>query len=268
MVIEPQISFEPHDIYPEQRHPFKNVCPHTLFKPRQTISNNLRYTVMTKRVLIVGGNTGIGAALNEQLTSDGVTTILISRSQGDVDVTAEDPNFPEVEGAIDALIYCPGSINLKPFRGLKLSDFEHDMSVNYFGAVKTIKQYMPNLKLSDHASIVLFSTVAVKKGMPFHSSIAGAKGAVEGLTRALAAEYAPTVRINCIAPSLTDTPLAEKLLRNDKQREGAENRHPLKTIGEASDIAHMAQFLISDKAQWMTGQIIGIDGGMSSLATG
>lgn len=245
-----------------------NVRHHTLFKPIQTISSTLRYTPMIRRVLIVGGNTGIGAALNEQLMSEGVETILISRSQGDVDITAEDPNFPAVEGAIDALVYCPGSINLKPFRGLKLSDFEHDMNVNYFGAVKTIKKYMPNLKESDHASIVLFSTVAVQKGMPFHSSIAGAKGAVEGLTRALAAEYAPAVRVNCIAPSLTDTPLAEKLLRNEKQREGAENRHPLKAIGEASDIAHMAQFLISDKAQWMTGQIIGIDGGMSSLATG
>jgi NAD(P)-dependent dehydrogenase (short-subunit alcohol dehydrogenase family) len=223
---------------------------------------------MTKRVLIIGGNTGIGADLNEQLTSEGLETILISRSQGAVDVTAAEPNFPTIDGPIDALVYCPGSINLKPFRGLKMSDFEHDMNVNYFGAVKTIKQYMPNLKESDNASIVLFSTVAVQKGMPFHSSIAGAKGAVEGLTRALAAEFAPKVRVNCIAPSLTDTPLAEKLLRNDKQREGAENRHPLKVIGEAADIANMANFLISDKARWMSGQIIGVDGGMSSLATG
>ena len=222
---------------------------------------------MTKRVLIIGGNTGIGAALNEQLTSQGVETILLSRSQRDVDVTAAEPNFPEIDGAIDALVYCPGSINLKPFRGLKMADFEHDMNVNYFGAVKTIKHYMPKLQESEDGSIVLFSTVAVQKGMPFHSSIAGAKGAVEGLTRALAAEYAPKVRVNCIAPSLTDTPLAEKLLRNEKQREGAENRHPLKAIGEAEDIANMANFLISDKARWMSGQIIGVDGGMSSLAT-
>ena len=222
---------------------------------------------MTKRVLIIGGNTGIGAALNEQLTSEGAETILISRSQGDVDVTAAEPNFPTIDGAIDALVYCPGSINLKPFRGLKMADFEHDMNVNYFGAVKTIKQYMPNLKESENASIVLFSTVAVQKGMPFHSSIAGAKGAIEGLTRALAAEYAPAVRINCIAPSLTDTPLAEKLLRNEKQREGAESRHPLKAIGEAADVANMVNFLISDKASWMSGQIIGVDGGMSSLVT-
>jgi|TARA_B110000261_G_scaffold26170_1_gene28779 3-oxoacyl-[acyl-carrier protein] reductase len=221
---------------------------------------------MTKRVLIVGGNTGIGAALNEQLLAEGVETILISRNQGGVDVLDDEPNFPVIDGAIDALVYCPGSINLKPFRGLKISDFQHDMDVNYFGAVKTIKNYLPNLKESKDASIVLFSTVAVQKGMPFHSSIAGAKGAVEGLTRALAAELAPTIRVNCVAPSLTDTPLAEKLLRNEKQREGAEQRHPLKAIGEALDVAHMANFLISNKARWMSGQIIGVDGGMSSLS--
>jgi len=220
---------------------------------------------MTKRVLIVGGNTGIGAALNEQLLAEGVETILISRNQGGVDVLDDEPNFPVIDGAIDALVYCPGSINLKPFRGLKISDFQHDMDVNYFGAVKTIKNYLPNLKESKDASIVLFSTVAVQKGMPFHSSIAGAKGAVEGLTRALAAELAPSIRVNCVAPSLTDTPLAEKLLRNEKQREGAEQRHPLKAIGAAIDVAHMANFLISDKARWMSGQIIGVDGGMSSL---
>ena len=221
---------------------------------------------MTKRVLIVGGNTGIGAALNEQLLAEGVETILISRNQGGVDVLDDEPNFPVIDGAIDALVYCPGSINLKPFRGLKISDFQHDMDVNYFGAVKTIKNYLPNLKESKDASIVLFSTVAVQKGMPFHSSIAGAKGAVEGLTRALAAELAPSIRVNCVAPSLTDTPLAEKLLRNEKQREGAEQRHPLKAIGAAADVAHMANFLISDKARWMSGQIIGVDGGMSSLS--
>ena len=223
---------------------------------------------MTKRVLIVGGNTGIGAALNEQLKAEGAETILISKNQGGLDVSEETPNFPAIEGAIDALVYCPGSINLKPFRGLKISDFQHDMNVNYFGAVKTIQNYLPNLKEAQHANILLFSTVAVQKGMPFHSSIAGAKGAVEGLTRALAAELAPSIRVNCVAPSLTDTPLAEKLLRNEKQREGAEQRHPLKAIGEAKDIAHMANFLISDKARWMSGQIIGVDGGMSSLATG
>ena len=223
---------------------------------------------MNKRVLIVGGNTGIGKTLNELLFADGHETHLISRSQGNVDVLDEEPNFPSIEGSIDALVYCPGSINLKPFRGLKMADFQHDLNVNYLGAIKTIKHFLPNLKESSSASITLFSTVAVQKGMHFHSSIAGAKGAVEGLTRALAAELATKIRVNCIAPSLTDTPLAEKLLRNEKQREGAEQRHPLKSIGEASDIAHMAHFLLSDKAQWISGQIINVDGGMSSLSNG
>ena len=223
---------------------------------------------MNKRVLIVGGNTGIGKTLNELLFADGHETHLLSRSQGNVDVLDEEPNFPSIEGSIDALVYCPGSINLKPFRGLKMADFQHDLNVNYLGAIKTIKHFLPNLKESSSASITLFSTVAVQKGMHFHSSIAGAKGAVEGLTRALAAELAPKIRVNCIAPSLTDTPLAEKLLRNEKQREGAEQRHPLKSIGEASDIAHMAHFLLSDKAQWISGQIINVDGGMSSLSNG
>jgi len=127
---------------------------------------------------------------------------------------------------------------------------------------------MPNLKQGENPSIVLFSTVAVQKGMPFHSSIGGAKGAIEGLTKSLAAEFAPTIRVNCIAPSLTETPLAVKLLRNDKQREAAEARHPLKAIGEAKDIADMAAFLISDKAKWISGQIMAVDGGMSTLAAG
>jgi NAD(P)-dependent dehydrogenase (short-subunit alcohol dehydrogenase family) len=223
---------------------------------------------MNKRVLIVGGNTGIGKILDDLLLAEGHETHLISRSQGGVDVLDETPNFPVIDGAIDALVYCPGSINLKPFRGLKITDFQHDLNVNYLGAIKTIKHFLPNLKDSSSASITLFSTVAVQKGMHFHSSIAGAKGAVEGLTRALAAELAPKIRVNCIAPSLTDTPLAEKLLRNEKQREGAEQRHPLKSIGEASDIAHMAHFLLSDKAQWISGQIINVDGGMSSLSNG
>jgi len=223
---------------------------------------------MSKRILIIGGNTGIGEKLNELLLADGNETIVMSRSQGGVDIQDDEPNFPEVEGPIDALVYCPGSINLKPFRGLKIADFQHDLNINYLGAIKTIKNFLPNLKESLNASITLFSTVAVKKGMHFHSSIAGAKGAVEGLTRALAAELAPKIRVNCIAPSLTDTPLAEKLLRNEKQREGAEQRHPLKSIGEASDIAHMTHFLLSDKAQWISGQIINVDGGMSSLSNG
>lgn len=223
---------------------------------------------MLKNVLIIGGNSGIGEALNEQLKASGINTHLASRSASNTDVTEAEPNFPEIEGGIDALVYCPGSINLKPFSSLKIADFEADMNVNYFGAVKAIQKYLPNLKQGENPSVVLFSTVAVQKGMPFHSSIGGAKGAIEGLTKSLAAEFAPNIRVNCIAPSLTETPLAAKLLRNDKQREAAEGRHPLKAIGEAKDIADMAAFLISDKAKWISGQIMAVDGGMSTLATG
>ena len=221
---------------------------------------------MIKRVLILGGNTGIGAELNAQLQADGIETIIASKSTG-LDLTEAEPNFPLIEGSIDALVYCPGSINLKPFKSLKVSDFENDLAINYLGAVKAIQHYLDHLKEAENPSILMFSTVAVQKGMPFHSSISGAKGAVEGLTKALAAEFAPTIRVNCIAPSLTNTPLAIKLLRNEKQIEGAEARHPLKKIGEANDIAAMAKFLISDSAKWITGQIIGIDGGMSTLAS-
>jgi NAD(P)-dependent dehydrogenase (short-subunit alcohol dehydrogenase family) len=224
---------------------------------------------MLKKVVIIGGNSGIGEVLKEQLKAEGVETITASRnSENAVDVQDENPSFPEVEGPIDSLVYCPGTINLKPFRALKITDFQNDINVNYLGAIKAIQKYLPHLKESEHASIILFSTVAVGKGMNFHSSIAGAKGAVEGLTRALAAEFAPNIRVNCIAPSLTDTPLASKLLRNDKQREGAENRHPLKSVGEPKDIANMANFLISENAKWITGQIIGVDGGMSSIVNG
>lgn len=224
---------------------------------------------MLNKVVIIGGNSGIGEVLNQQLHAEGIETITASRNADNaVNVLDDNPTFPEIDGPIDALVYCPGSINLKPFRALKIADFQDDINVNYLGAVKAIQKYLPNLKKSENASIVLFSTVAVGKGMNFHSSIAGAKGAVEGLTRALAAEFAPTIRVNCVAPSLTDTPLASKLLRNEKQREGAESRHPLKAVGEAKDIANMANYLISENAKWITGQVIGVDGGMSSLANG
>lgn len=223
---------------------------------------------MLKNVLIIGGGSGIGEALNKLLQAKGANTYNVSRTISNTNVTDAEPNFPEIDGGIDALVYCPGSINLKPFGSLKIADFEADMNVNYYGAVKAIQKYLPNLKQGENPSILLFSTVAVQKGMPFHSSISGAKGAIEGLTKALAAEFAPSIRVNCIAPSLTETPLATKLLRNDKQREAAEARHPLKTIGEAKDIADMAAFLISDKAKWISGQILAVDGGMSTLATG
>lgn len=221
---------------------------------------------MNKHILIIGGTSGIGKELRQLLEQEGHRVTSASRSEGGLDVTAENPSFPELEGPIDGIAYCPGSILLKPFRGLKMQNFKDDIAVNYFGAVKTIQHYQK--ALSENSSIVFFSTVAVSKGMPFHASIAGAKGAIEGLTRSLAAEFSPKIRVNCIAPSLTDTPLAEKLLRNDKLRENAAQRHPLKSFGEAKDIAEMGAFLLSEKSKWMTGQIVHVDGGMGSVSNG
>lgn len=228
---------------------------------------------MTKRYVVVGGSKGIGAALLRGLIAEGNDVISISRSVSDesssatfieYDVTSVE-DFPDVEGSIDGVAYCPGSINLKPFHRLTQDEFMADLSVNFLGAVKTIQALLPNLKQSGSASIVLFSTVAVQTGMGFHSSIAAAKGAVEGLTRSLAAEFAPSIRVNCIAPSLTDTPLASRLISTPEKREALAARNPLNKIGTANEVAAMAKFLLSGNSAWITGQILHVDGGMGSL---
>ena len=174
-------------------------------------------------------------------------------------------NLPSFEEELDGLAYCPGSINLKPFKSLKEQDYIDDFKINALGSVKVINQYLPNLKKVEKSSIVLFSTVAVQTGMPYHASIAMAKGAVEGLTRSLAAEFAPKIRVNAIAPSLTDTPMASKLLSNEEKKETSAKRHPLNSVGKAEEIANAAYFLLTDQSNWVTGQIFHIDGGMSSL---
>ena len=166
---------------------------------------------------------------------------------------------------IDGIAYCPGSINLKPFRGLKAAQFQADFNINVLGAVHVLQAFQKGLKRADSASVLFFSTVAVQQGMPFHASIAASKGAIEGLTRSLAAEWAPKVRVNCIAPSLTDTPMAARLLSSDDKRAASANRHPLKKVGTPEDIAQLGKLLLSDQAGWITGQIIGVDGGMSSV---
>ncbi len=225
-----------------------------------------------KTTLIIGASSGIGRALAQLLLAKGETVISISRADPALtgvqhytyDVTSAEA-LPAIAGPVDSLVYCPGSINLKPFRGLRPADFTTDFEVNVLGAVKCIQQFMPLLSASPMGSIVLFSTVAVQTGMPFHASIAASKGAIEGLTRSLAAEYAPKVRVNCIAPSLTDTPLATKLTNTPEKREAAANRHPLKQIGNADHIAALAAFLLSTEAAFITGQVIHADGGMSSV---
>jgi NAD(P)-dependent dehydrogenase (short-subunit alcohol dehydrogenase family) len=167
---------------------------------------------------------------------------------------------------LDGVAYCPGSINLKPFRSLKSDAFLDDFQINVLGAVKVLQASQKALqKAAEPSSVVLFSTVAVAQGMPYHASVAAAKGAVEGLTKSLAAEWAPSTRVNCIAPSLTDTPMAARLLNSDEKKSAAAARHPLRKIGKAEDIAALASFLLSSQSSWMTGQVIGLDGGLSSL---
>jgi len=225
-----------------------------------------------KKIAIIGGTSGIGASLLESLSPQEYSITTISRSENSeadqhfqVDVTDEAPNFPSFEEGLDGLVYCPGSINLKPFSSLKIKDFEADFNINVLGLIKCLQHFQPYLKKSEDASIVLFSTVAVQTGMAFHASVAAAKGAIEGVARSLAAEWAPNIRVNVIAPSLTETPLAARLLRNDKQREASVERHPLKKIGQPKDIANMAAFLLSEKSAWITGQVFQVDGGLSSI---
>lgn len=230
---------------------------------------------MSKNYLIVGGGSGIGKVISDKLSEAGNQVWALSRSieESDLsnnvkafkyDVLADD-DLPELPEELHGLIYCPGSINLKPFERISLDGFREELEINYIGAVKVIQKAMPRLKKTKGASVLLFSTVAVQNGLPFHSSIAGAKGAIEGLTRSLAAEYAPKVRVNAVAPSLTDTPMANALLSSDKKREANAERHPLKKVGSPEDIAEMGLFLLSEKANWVTGQIFKVDGGMSAL---
>jgi NAD(P)-dependent dehydrogenase (short-subunit alcohol dehydrogenase family) len=227
----------------------------------------------TKNYLIIGGNSGIGKSLTNMLIAKNYSVTVASRKGTSdtnanslvYDATKDQLNLEMFPSRLDGLVYCPGSISLKPFHRLSDEEFLDDFNINVLGAIRTIRSVLPLLKNSEQAAIVLFSTVAVQQGMPFHSSIASAKGAVEGLTRSLAAELAPKIRVNAIAPSLTNTPLAGKLLASDDKKKASDERHPLKRIGEAKDIASLAGFLLSVDASWITGQILHVDGGLSAL---
>ncbi|SHI34744.1 SDR family NAD(P)-dependent oxidoreductase [Aquimarina spongiae] len=227
-----------------------------------------------KNILLIGGSHGIGFEIALKLYSEHNIYIASRTSEnlGNLEVThiPYDASKDEIDPSalperIDGFVYCPGSINLKPFKMLDPKAFEEDMQINFMFLVKIIHTILPNLKNSEQASLIFFSTVAVKVGMPFHTSIAAAKGAIEGFAKALAAEYAPQFRVNVIAPSLTETPLAKRLLGNEKKKELMNNRHPMKRVGQAEDIANIARFLLSDDSSWITGQVIGVDGGMSTL---
>lgn len=230
---------------------------------------------MQKTYFLIGGNSGIGAATARLLISAGNTVIAAARTAGPLagmgvsvqPFDALDPGPLDLPAVLDGLIYFPGSITLKPFHRLTATDFLRDYQVNCLGAAHAIQAALPALKAAPHASVVLFSTVAVAQGLPFHASISAAKGAVESLALSLAAELAPKIRVNVIAPSLTATPLAENLLNSDAKRESAAKRHPLHQIGDPEDVAKLAVFLLSDVSKFMTGQILRPDGGLSSVRT-
>ncbi len=225
-------------------------------------------------ILLIGGSYGIGHAIAKKLSSDHTIYIASRTIEGlnDIDCThipfdastdiLDTSKLPE---DLDGFAYCPGSIDLKPFKMLKYDSFVNDINLNYLSLVKAVQTVIPLLSNSSGASMVFFSTVAVKVGMPFHTSVAGAKGAIEGFAKALAAEYAPKIRVNVIAPSLTDTPLAARLLNNEKKIERMNERHPMKRVGTEEDIANIACFLLGEESSWITGQVLGVDGGTSTL---
>lgn len=228
-----------------------------------------------KNYVVIGASSAIGAEMANDLIGKG-HQVFGTKNTGDInnesvnqidlDVLEGDyENFknqlPEV---IDGLVYCPGTIDLKPFHRTKPEEFIKDYELQTLGAIKAIQAILPALKKSSSASVVLFSTVAVQTGFAFHSLVSSSKGALEGLVRSLAAEYAPKIRFNAVAPSLTNTPLAAGFINNEKKLEANANRHPLKRVGEARDIAKAAIYLLTD-AEWTTGQVLQVDGGISSI---
>lgn len=228
-----------------------------------------------KNILIVGAGRGIGLATAELLKGQNLYTISRHSTQEldnletqffELDVSKDDLSELSLPEELHGLVFCPGSINLRPFNRLTEDDFLADFNQNFMGAVRIIQKCLPALKKSKSASIVLFSTVAAKVGMPFHTSIAASKGAIEGFAKSLAAELAAgNIRVNVIAPSLSDTSLASQLLSTDEKRVASAKRHPLQRIGVANDSAQLVQFLLSDNSSWMTGQVIGVDGGLGNI---
>jgi len=230
---------------------------------------------MKKNILIVGGSSGIGLELVKQIHSKN-NLFVANRSNEELnglpvtyipyDVEADELEISLLPETLDGLVYCPGTINLRPFKGLKPEVFFKDFSINVMGAVKTLQAVLGRLNNCEtSASVVFFSTVAVQTGMPFHASVATAKGALEGLSRSLAAELAPKIRFNVIAPSLIDTPLAEKFLNNDTKKNNAAARHPLQRVGSPEEIAQITEFLLSNTSSWVTAQTLTVDGGIGSI---
>lgn len=228
-----------------------------------------------KNFLIIGGSSGIGKAIvdalelenyniistyNKNKLNDRKTVKYIKH-----DINEDILDLDSLPKEIHGLAYCPGSINLKPFHRFEEQDFLDDFKLQVLGATNIIKQLLPKMKESEDGSILLFSTVAVQSGFNFHSQVAMSKGAIEGLTRSLAAELSPTIRVNAIAPSLTNTNLAKRFLNTDAKMELQAANNPLKKVGEAESVAEAAVFLLTSKSSWITGQVMHVDGGLSKI---
>jgi len=244
-----------------------------------------------KNYVVIGGTSGIGASLVELLSAENNVWFTGTRDPQSLDhrhpspdtrhltpdtrhltpdyqkldLTADNPDFSWLPDTIHGIAYCVGAIALKPFHRIKPQEFIDDYNKQTLGAIKTLQAAYNALKNAENSSVVLFSTVAVQTGFPFHTLVSSSKGAIEGLIRALAAEWAPKVRINAIAPSITQTPLAGNLLNSPEKIEANAARHPLKKIGQPQDIAKLAQFLLSEDSSWITGQVHHIDGGISNI---
>lgn len=233
---------------------------------------------MSDNYLVVGGSKGIGLAITKRLSTDGHHVTVLSRSSDQlqtldrithhtVDVTTDEISPDLIPTEVKGLVYCPGSINLRSFRSLKPEIYRSDFELNVIGAVKSITAALKPLKAASPASVLMFSTVAVGQGMPMHASIAASKGAIEGLMRTLAAELSPEIRVNCIAPALTNTPLTGRFFTDETKAAAMADRYPLKRTGTVEDMAAAAHLLLTQAGSWITGQVIGIDGGMSTVRT-
>ena len=230
-----------------------------------------------KNILIVGGTSGVGKVLVDNLIKTEASLYLASRSEPEAEILSKvnhihlDVNnmgdeLSELPSELHGLVYCPGTITLKPFQGLKEKDFQEDFNLNVLGAVRVLQASLKPLRAAKGASVVLFSTIAAQLGLNYHASIAAAKGALEGLGKSLAAEFASKkIRVNLVAPSLTDTPLAKNLLSSDDKRDASDQRHPIGRYGQPGDIANAAIYLLSEDSSWTTGQVLHVDGGLSTL---
>lgn len=238
-------------------------------------SNQFTFILTPKNILIIGASSGIGHALAQKISAQGHQVFTASRRQPEnlpdahwfsYDATSPFQLPADFPDTLHGLVYCPGTINLKPISRLTTDDFKTDFQVNVLGFVEAVQATLRQLKKAGNASVLAYSTVAVQTGMGFHASVAASKGALEGLARSLAAELAPShIRVNVVAPSLTDTPLAAALLSTPEKLEASGKRHPLGRVGTAEDIAAMSAFLLSDESGWITGQVLHVDGGMGNL---